>query len=142
MRVVYSVLAALAIVVLMGAHRASAQNAKHQGPACRVDRLAGDWGFVNAGKIGGVDINGTGTFHLYKDGTSSAHLFLNSGGSFLDIDRTGNTTIKDDCTLTQTWNDGGPAAHCVVVDDGNEMWCMYEPPTFAQVTLKRIHTRD
>lgn len=142
MRAVYGVMAAIALVVLVGAPQVFAQNPHHHGPACSLDRLAGDWGFVSAGKNAGGDLNATGIFHLNRDGTSSAHLFANTGTSFVDFERFGITTVNDDCTTTQTWNDGGPAAHCVIVDDGNEMWCMYEPPVFSLVTLKRIHTRD
>ena len=74
--------------------------AQHQGPPCSLDRLAGDWGFISTGKSAGVDFNSTGTFHLNKDGTSSAHLFANMGSSFLDFERFGITTVNDDCTLT------------------------------------------
>jgi len=141
MRTSYGVLATLALTALLVAPQVFAENPKHQGPACSVDKLAGDWGFTASGKNAGGDFNSAGTFHLDRDGTSSAHLFANVGGSFVDFERFGITTVNDDCTLLQTWNDGGPAAHCVVVDDGNEMLCMYEPPTFSLVTLKRIHTR-
>ncbi len=139
MRVVYCVLAALALAVLAGAPQALAQP---QGPPCSLDRLAGDWGFINIGQMGGVDVNGTGTYRLNKDGTSSGHLFANMGGSYFEFYRYGTTTVNDECMLTQTWNDGGTAAHCVVVDDGNEMWCIYEGTPASHVTLKRIHTRN
>ncbi len=142
MKVVFHFLAALALVVLVGVPQAFAQNPIGHGPPCSLDRLAGEWGFVNIGKIGSVDVNGTGTFHLNNDGTSSSHLFANKGNSYVDFERFGITTINDDCMLTQTWNDGGPAAHCVVVDDGNEIWCIYEQTPASQVTLKRIHTRN
>ena len=139
MRIVYCVLALLALALLAVTPKAVAQK---QGPPCSLDRLAGDWGFVNLGKIGGIEVNGTGTFHLNKDGTGSTHMFTNRGSNFVEIERFGNTTVNDDCTSTGTWNDGGPAYHCVAVDDGNEMWCIYEGTPAITVTLKRIHTRN
>ncbi len=135
----------LFMVVLFAAGclvHAAAQTSKPVGPPCSLHRQAGDWGFLATGKRAGVDNMATGTYHLNNDGTSSSHLFSNSGSAFLEFDRVGNTTITEDCIVTQTWDDGGPAAKCVVVDDGNEMWCIYEQPAFTQVTLKRIHTRN
>ena len=135
----YRFLALLALVFLAGTAAALAQQ---QGPPCSLDRLAGDWGFVNTGQIGGVDVNGTGTFHLNKDGTGTAHLFANRGGTYVEFYRVGITTVNPDCTSSGTWNDGGPAYHCVAVDDGNEQWCIYEETPGSFVTLKRIHTRN
>lgn len=135
----------LFMVVLFAASsliHAAAQTSKPVGPPCSLNRQAGDWGFLASAKTAGVDSMATGTYHLNKDGTSSAHLFINDGTNFFELDRTGKTTVAADCTTTQTWDDGGPAAKCVVVDDGNEMWCIYEQPAFSQVTLKRIHTRN
>ena len=137
MRVAYFVLILLTMVVL-----ASASPALAQGPPCSLDRLAGDWGFLNTGQIGGLDVNGTGTYRLNKDGTSSSHLFVNRGSSYLDFKRFGTTTVDSECMLTQTWNDGGSPAHCVVIDDGNQMWCIYEGTPASHVTLKRIHSRN
>lgn len=139
MRVAYCLLTLLALVFLTGASKALAQQ---PGPPCSLDRLSGDWGFVNTGQIGGADANGTGTLHLNKDGTNSAHLFVNMGGGYFEFDRYGFTTVNPDCTTTGNWNDGGPAYHCVAVDDGNEMWCIYEQTPASFVTLKRIHTRN
>jgi hypothetical protein len=129
----------LALVLLVGAPHALAQN---QGPPCNLDRLAGDWGFVTSYTTAGVPATATGTVHLTKDGISSAHLLANMGGTFFEFDRYGNLAVNADCTTTTTWNDGGASAHCVVVDDGNEMWCIYEGPDQSVVTLKRIHTRN
>lgn len=135
----YRLVAILALVILASAPPAFAQQ---QGPPCSLDRLAGDWGFVNSGQIGGVDVNATGTFHLNTDGTTSTHLFANRGGSYVEFNRYGTITLSADCTNTGNWDDGGPAYHCVAVDDGNEMWCIYEQTSGAYVTLKRIHTRN
>ena len=110
--------------------------------AVEINKLAGDWGFVNTGQIGGRDANGVGTVHLDKDGTSSAHLFVNMGGSFFEFDRYGVMTVNPECTTTGSWIDGGPAYHCVAVNNGNEMWCIYEQTPASYVTLKRIRTRD
>ena len=139
MRIVYCVLASLALVLLAGAPQAVAQ---HQGPPCSLDRLAGEWGAVNIGKIGGVEVNAVATVHINKDGTNSAHLLANRGSTYVDFERFGIITVNDDCTTMGIWNDGGPAYHCVTVDDGNEMWCIYEETPGITVTLKRIHTRN
>ncbi len=111
-------------------------------PSCSIDKLAGDWAFQTTGKNGASDVIGTGTFRLNKDGTSSSHLWINIGGTtFLEFDRFGNTTMGENCTLTQTWDGGGPLAKCVILDDGNEMWCVYDQPAFSRVDLRRMHTR-
>jgi hypothetical protein len=94
------------------------------------------------GKIGGVEINAVGTVQINKDGTVSAHLLSNMGGTYIEFDRVGTSTVNFDCTTTGTWNDGGTAYHCVVVDDGNEMWCIYEEMPAITVTLRRMHTRN
>ena len=139
MRLACSVLSSLALVFVVGAPQVFAQ---HQGPPCTLDRLAGDWGAVTSFKTADAETNAVATFRLNKDGTSSAHLFSNTNGSYFEFDRYGMTIVNGDCTITQSWNDGGSSAHCVVVDDGNEMWCMYEGPVLSLVTLKRIHTRN
>jgi hypothetical protein len=131
------------LLVILVSLPVAAQTSKPSGPPCSVDRLAGDWAALSLGLFGQSDSISTGTFHLNKDGTSSAHIWINVGGSsFFELDRFGNTTVNEDCTMTQTWNDGGPLAKCVILDDGNEMWCIYDQPAFIRVTLKRIHTRN
>jgi hypothetical protein len=141
MKLAIRFLALVAIAALCIA-QAAAQNSKPAGPPCSLDRQAGDWAFEDSGTTAGSDYMATGTYHLNNDGTSSAHIWLNNGSAFLEFDRFGNTTIKEDCTLTQTWNDGGPLAKCVILDDGNEIWCLYDQPAYDRTTLKRIHTRN
>ncbi len=82
---------------------------------------------------------GIGTFHLEKDGTSSAHLWVNFGGSALsEFTANGTTTVNADCTLTQTFEGVPSPAHCVVFANRTKMWCVYEPPGTVTVTLERI----
>ena len=86
-----------------------------------------------------TEVNATSTVRVNRDGTTTAHLFANMGGSNVEFYRYGTAAANDDCTTKQSWNDAGSPAHCVVVDDGNEIWCMYEGSTLSTVTLKRIH---
>lgn len=110
---------------------------------CSLEKTAGDWAAQSGGKFNGADAMLIGTYHLNKDGTSSTHVFLNVDGTvFLELNRVGTATMGEDCILTQTWEDGGPLAKCVVLDDANEIWCAYDQPGFSNVTLKRIHRRD
>ena len=133
------------IVILLAAPcvgQVAAQKSKPAGPPCSLDRQAGDWAAISLGKTNGADNMAVATYHLNKDGTSSAHIWANTGTVSVEFDRVGNTAVNENCTLVQTWNDGGPAAHCVIFDDGNEMWCIYDQPAFNQTNLKRIHTRN
>lgn len=110
------------------------------GRPCSVATIAGDWAFRATGKTpDGLDLTAVGTFHLTKDGTSSAHLWANIGGTtFLDFPRTGTTTVDADCTGTQAWDDGGPIAKTVILRSGREIWATYDQPGFSTVILKRI----
>jgi hypothetical protein len=130
----------LVIFVIGFGIQASGQTAK---ATCSVDKTAGDWAFKGSGQLFGAPAMNAGTFHLNKDGTSNSHLFVNVSGTFMEFDATGKTTVAEDCTLGQTWDDGAtPPAKCVVLDDSNEIWCVYTAPYFFDVTLKRIHRRE
>ena len=122
--------------------QASGQTAR---AACSLEKTAGDWAFQGSGKlVDGSDALNTGTIHIGKDGISVAHLMLNvSGAMFLEFDATGKTAVAENCILTQTWDDGvTPLAKCVVFNNSNEIWCVYDKPTFFKVELKRIHPRE
>lgn len=131
----------MVLIVLCGARlQANAQAPKS---SCSLEKTAGDWAFQGSGKLGGVDAINVGTYHLNKDGTSSSHLIVNfAGATLVEFDGTGNTTVADNCILTQTWDNGAPLSKCVVLDDSNEIWCVYDQPYFFSVNLKRIHRRD
>ena len=121
---------------------AGAQTAK---PSCSLEKAAGDWAFQGSGKlVDGSDALTTGTYHLDKDGTSSSHLISNiSGVLFVEFDATGKTTVAENCLLTQTWDDGvTPLSRCVVFNNSNEIWYVYDKPMFFKVELKRIHPRE
>ena len=142
MKRTYFIVFAIFVFVLTVGIAANAQAVK---PTCSIEKTAGDWAFQGSGKlVDGSDALNTGTFHLDKDGTSSSHLMFNIGGLlFLEFDATGKTTVADNCILTQTWDDGvTPMSKCVVLDDSNEIWCVYDKPMFFKVELKRIHRRD
>ena len=122
--------------------QANAQTAK---PSCSVEKTAGDWAFQGSGKLAdGSDALTTGTYHLDKDGTSSSHLISSIGGVLLvEFDATGKTTVEENCLLTQIWDDGvTPLSRCVVFNNNNEIWCVYDKPMFFKVELKRIHPRE
>ncbi len=130
------------ILVIGFGIQASGQTPK---AACSVEKTAGDWAFQGSGKlVDGSDALTTGTYHLDKDGTSSSHLISNVAGVvFVEFDATGKTTVTDNCLLTQTWDDGvTPLSRCVVFNNNNEIWCVYDKPMFFKVELKRIHPRE
>jgi hypothetical protein len=109
-------------------------------PPCSISTLAGDWAFRMTGETGtGVVKSGIGTFHADKDGTVSTHGWVNVGGTmFMEFSRTGTATVDADCTGTQVWDDGGPAAKTVILENGRETWATYDQPGSATVILKRI----
>ena len=75
---------AIAMVLIGAAISATAQGTSTPGPFCSVETIAGDWAFSSAGEIPtGLEFAGVGTFHLEKDGSSSAHGWRNVGGVFL-----------------------------------------------------------
>jgi hypothetical protein len=109
-------------------------------PPCSIATLAGDWAFRMTGETGtGVVKSGIGTFHADKDGTVSTHGWVNVGGTmFMEFSRTGTATVDADCTGTQVWDDGGPSAKIVILENGREIWASYDQPGSATVILKRI----
>jgi len=110
-----------------------------QTPPCSVASMVGDWAFLTRTKTsGGVDGAGTGTYHLGKDGHSSAHGWFNYGGVFLERSMTGTTTVDSDCTGTQAWEGSTITAKIVILRNGREIWAVYDGPDVITVILKRL----
>lgn len=127
------------LAIVTGSLPALAENHDHDGPRCSLATMAGDWAFRGSGTVPLGDMINVGTLHADKDGTVTTHGWRNIGGTvFAEFTQTGTATVEPDCTGTQTWVGSPNIAKFVILDNGNEIWAVYDVPLLYTVILRRI----